>query len=185
MRVGTSPLAFLACLLPCSSQPYLRKGSKEIAWHCIACTTVLTAVHTIAITTSHSKSNTQGASPECNCFALLLECSNAQRFDRGPRCCRAPHVCLGSCTAHTFQPAMTTFFFPCSLASGVMSRSRSRSPVRRDEPMDEPMSEDFKAFVGGISWHISDRELKDSELPPQPVSHSLYPFMCRACWQHF
>jgi hypothetical protein len=28
---------------------------------------------------------------------------------------------------------------------------------------DEPLSEDFKAFVGGISWHISDRELKDSE----------------------
>lgn len=43
--------------------------------------------------------------------------------------------------------------------------------------MDEPLSEDFKAFVGGISWHISDRELKDSELPPQPASCSSY-----QCW---
>jgi hypothetical protein len=67
-----------------------------------------------------------------------------------------------------------------------MSRSRSRSPVRRDEPMDEPLSEDFKAFVGGISWDISDRELKDSECPPQPASCSLVQFgECRACWQRF
>ncbi len=47
---------------------------------------------------------------------------------------------------------------------GRMSQERSRSPVRRDEPpQEDEVSEEFKAFVGGISWHISDRELKDSE----------------------
>ena len=35
--------------------------------------------------------------------------------------------------------------------------SRDRDPV--------PAAEEFKAFVGGISWQINDRELKDSALP--------------------
>ena len=32
----------------------------------------------------------------------------------------------------------------------------------RDNGRDAPEKE-FKAFVGGISWHMSDRELKDSK----------------------
>lgn len=35
------------------------------------------------------------------------------------------------------------------------------SDSERGPASDEPISEEFKAFVGGISWHISDRELKD------------------------
>ena len=39
--------------------------------------------------------------------------------------------------------------------------------MSRDEPPQEngrdAPAEEFKAFVGGISWHMNDRELKDSE----------------------
>lgn len=41
-----------------------------------------------------------------------------------------------------------------------------REPAR-DEPAredDRPRTDgEFKIFVGGISWHMNDRELKDSE----------------------
>ena len=39
----------------------------------------------------------------------------------------------------------------------------SRDDPMRDNGRDAPEKE-FKAFVGGISWHMSDRELKDSKL---------------------
>ena len=39
----------------------------------------------------------------------------------------------------------------------------SRDDPLRDNGRDAPEKE-FKAFVGGISWHMSDRELKDSKL---------------------
>lgn len=47
-------------------------------------------------------------------------------------------------------------------------RSVSRSPSREEEreKSDEPapeVAEEFKLFIGGISWHMDDRELKDSE----------------------
>lgn len=61
-------------------------------------------------------------------------------------------------------PPRDTLDVPAGVTPDAMSRDRSRSPARRDAPMEEPLSEEFKAFVGGISWHISDRELKDSEL---------------------
>ena len=37
----------------------------------------------------------------------------------------------------------------------------------RDVGHDGPEKE-CKAFVGGISWHMSDRELKDSEFCGRP-----------------
>ena len=42
-------------------------------------------------------------------------------------------------------------------------RAKSRELSREGD--DEEISEKYKAFVGGISWHISDRELKDSARP--------------------
>lgn len=47
-------------------------------------------------------------------------------------------------------------------------RSRSASPRssperERSEPPAADTAEEFKLFIGGISWHMDDRELKDSE----------------------
>lgn len=45
------------------------------------------------------------------------------------------------------------------------SASPSRSPEReKSEPPPVEAAEEFKLFIGGISWHMDDRELKDSEL---------------------
>lgn len=47
------------------------------------------------------------------------------------------------------------------------SRSRSRSPSKEREKSEPPAAgeaaEEFKLFIGGISWHMDDRELKDSK----------------------
>ena len=48
-------------------------------------------------------------------------------------------------------------------------RSVSRSPSQdgdreKSEPPAAEVAEEFKLFIGGISWHMDDRELKDSEL---------------------
>ena len=40
---------------------------------------------------------------------------------------------------------------------------RSRDNDKEREESDQP-AEEYKIFVGGISWHMDDRELKDSEL---------------------
>lgn len=47
-------------------------------------------------------------------------------------------------------------------------RANGEEEKRRRSP-DEPSRPDgdFKIFVGGISWHMNDRELKDSECWPQ------------------
>ena len=48
-------------------------------------------------------------------------------------------------------------------------RSVSRSPSQdreRSEPPPAEAAEEFKLFIGGISWHMHDRELKDSKLHP-------------------
>ena len=45
-----------------------------------------------------------------------------------------------------------------------MSEDRDRDPPEREssQPAAAP-SEEYKIFVGGISWHMDDRELKDSK----------------------
>ena len=48
--------------------------------------------------------------------------------------------------------------------------SRERDPV--------PAAEEFKAFVGGISWQINDRELKDSAPPPAGPQQQLESICC-------
>jgi hypothetical protein len=45
---------------------------------------------------------------------------------------------------------------------GDRSGSASSEERERSEPAAEP--EDFKLFIGGISWHMDDRQLKDSEV---------------------
>lgn len=45
-------------------------------------------------------------------------------------------------------------------------RSVSRSPSQEREKSEPPpaeTTEEFKLFIGGISWHMDDRELKDSK----------------------
>lgn len=45
-------------------------------------------------------------------------------------------------------------------------RSDSRSPSQEREKSEPPAAEaaeEFKLFIGGISWHMDDRELKDSK----------------------
>jgi hypothetical protein len=39
-------------------------------------------------------------------------------------------------------------------------RSRSREP-RNPEPVGEAPRDEFKAFVGGISWQLDDGKLKE------------------------
>ena len=39
----------------------------------------------------------------------------------------------------------------------------SRDDGPREDGRNPPPESEFKAFVGGISWHMNDRELKDSE----------------------
>lgn len=46
-------------------------------------------------------------------------------------------------------------------AHAIQLQNMSRDDMR-DVGHDGPEKE-CKAFVGGISWHMSDRELKDSE----------------------
>ena len=48
-------------------------------------------------------------------------------------------------------------------------RSVSRSPSQEREKSEPPAAEpaeEFKLFIGGISWHMDDRELKDSKTGP-------------------
>ena len=46
--------------------------------------------------------------------------------------------------------------------------------MSRDDPMRDSgrdaQEKEFKAFVGGISWHMSDRELKDSKFSSRAPS---------------
>ena len=43
-------------------------------------------------------------------------------------------------------------------------RANGEEEKRRRSPDEPPRPDgDFKIFVGGISWHMNDRELKDSE----------------------
>ena len=76
-------------------------------------------------------------------------------------------------------------------------RERERERDDRDREESEPEergkseqpAEEFKIFVGGISWHMDDRELKDSESITSLhhfcsflISHVLYFFCCNYCW---
>ena len=45
-----------------------------------------------------------------------------------------------------------------------MSEDRDRDPPERETSQPAAPSEEYKIFVGGISWHMDDRELKDSKL---------------------
>lgn len=43
-------------------------------------------------------------------------------------------------------------------------RERSQEPAVREDPRrDDPPAEEFKVFVGGISWQLDDYKLKESE----------------------
>ena len=47
-------------------------------------------------------------------------------------------------------------------------RANGEEEKRRRSPDEPPRPDgDFKIFVGGISWHMNDRELKDSKCPLQ------------------
>ena len=55
----------------------------------------------------------------------------------------------------------------------AMSEDRDRDPPERETSQPAAPSEEYKIFVGGISWHMDDRELKDSEfcfLRPPSIS---------------
>ena len=53
-----------------------------------------------------------------------------------------------------------------SMSEDDRSVSRSLSPEREKSeppPAEAEAAEEFKLFVGGISWHMDDRELRDSK----------------------
>jgi len=58
---------------------------------------------------------------------------------------------------------------------GDTSRSTSATSAGRERSEPAAAPEEYKCFIGGISWHMDDRQLKDSEPPSSSLRCSILP----------
>lgn len=78
------------------------------------------------------------------------------------------HSSLLALRSQLTQPCHSIIYIYLNMSDSERERSRSRerrrspSPVKnRDDHLDDEPRQEFKSFVGGISWDLDDAQLKE------------------------